>query len=112
MDALFPFPYTRIGMHYLHTFYVHRGPIVKEFLDGCSPDFLTRNIVRDLGFSRYFFEGDFSRLADRFGYYPLYRERLTLSTSTQRVTRKLVRSVYARWERQLPQAERMDIRFP
>lgn len=112
MDALFPFPFTRIGMHYLHTFYVYRGSIVKGFLEGCSPGFFTKHIVRDLGFDRYFFEGDFSRLADRFGYYPLYRERLTLPTSTTPVTRALVRSVYRDWERQLPASLRTKIRLP
>jgi len=105
MDRLFPFPYAGIGTFYLHTFYVIRGSIVRRFLDGCSDDFFTKNLVSDLGFDRYYFERDFSRIADRSGFYPLYRERHT-HMSRVPVTRGYVRSLYAEWEKQLPESLR------
>jgi hypothetical protein len=110
MNRLFPFPYEGIGTFYLHTFYVLRGSIVGSFLGGCSEDFFTKNLVRDLGFDRYFFERDFSRLADRFGYYPLYRVRHQ-HMSTVPVTRPVLRSLYGEWEQQLPTSMRATIHF-
>jgi hypothetical protein len=108
MDAVFPFPYRSIGTFYLFTFYVLRGSIVKTFLDGCSEDFFTKNLVSDLGFDRYFFERDFGRLCDRFGYYPLHRERHR-HLSPVPVTRSLVRGLYRAWEKQLPEELRARI---
>jgi hypothetical protein len=110
MNRLFPFPYTGIGTFHLHTFYALRGSIVRGFLDGCSEDFFTENLVEDLGFDRYFFERDFSRLADKFGYYPLYRTRHQHMSEVP-VTRKVVRALYRDWERQLPHHERARVFF-
>jgi hypothetical protein len=100
--AILAMPYPSIGVFYLHTFYVIRGSIIKRFLDSCSEDFFAKNIVSDLGFDRYFFEKEFSRLADRFGYYPLYRERHR-NISVVPVTRAFVRGLYAAWEQHLPE---------
>jgi len=61
--------------------------------------------VGELGFDRYFFERDFSRLADRSGFYALYRERHT-HMSPVPVTRNYVRSLCAKWEKQLPESLR------
>jgi hypothetical protein len=111
MDSLlFRFPYRGIGTFYLHTFYVLRGSIVKQFLDGCTEEFFARNLVSELGFDRYFFERDFSRLADKFGYYPVYRMRHQHMSAVP-VTRETVRALYQEWERQLPASMRTTIRF-
>lgn len=111
MDAkVFEFPFRGIGTFYLHTFYVLRGSIVKRFLDGCTQGFFTSNLLTDLGFDRYFFERDFSRLADRFGYYPAYRVRQQ-HMSTVPVTRRTLRGLYAAWESQLPADARTTLRF-
>ncbi|HEY5477375.1 MAG TPA: hypothetical protein VIK11_11765 [Tepidiformaceae bacterium] len=111
MDSLlFRFPYKGIGMYYLHAFYVLRGSIVKQFLDGCTEEFFAKNFVSELGFDRYFFERDFSRLADKFGYYPVYGVRHQ-HVSAVPVTRKTVRALYREWERQLPASMRTTIRF-
>jgi hypothetical protein len=98
MDRLFPFPYAGIGTFYLHTFYVIRGSIVRRFLEGCSDEFFARNLVDELGFDRYFFERDFSRLADKSGFYP--------HLSRVPVTLEYVRALYTEWEKQLPEAMR------
>jgi len=108
-ERLFRFPCRGIGTFYLHTFYALRGSIVRKFLDGCSVDFYTRNIVSELGFDRYFFERDFSRLADKSGYYPVYRT-LHQHFSTIPVTPKSVRELYRTWEQQLPRSMRTKIR--
>ena len=109
-SLLFPLPYESIGTFYLHTFYVLRGSILKRFLDGCSEDFFTKNLVEELGFDRYFFERDFARLADRFGYYPVYAARHQHMSSVP-VTRKTVRALYRAWEQQLPSSMRTRIHF-
>ena len=108
MNLLFPFPFAGIGTFYLHTFYVLRGSIVKKFIEGCSKDFFTKNLVGELGFDRYFFEQDFSRTADRFGFYPVYRRRHQHRSQVP-VTRRTVRALYRQWERQLPKSMRTKI---
>jgi hypothetical protein len=104
-------PYPSIGIFYLHTFYVMRGSIIRQFLEHCSEEFFSKNLVSDLGFDRYFFERDFPRLADRSGYYPLYRERHR-NISVVPVTRGFVRGLYAAWELNLPQDLRARPRLP
>jgi len=91
-----------IGTHYVDTFYVLRAEIVERFLRACAPEFFEGNLVRDLGFDRYFFEGVFCTLAEKAGYYPLYRERWTLPGESVAVTRERVRALYRSWEANLP----------
>lgn len=102
-------PYSGIGVHYLHTFYVLRGRVLECFLRDVSDDFFQRNLVSDFGFDRYFFEGVFSSLADKYGYYPLYRQRQAMERSPWPVTRSLVRRLYAEWESQLPESDRTKV---
>jgi len=105
LDGIFVFPYPSIGTFYLHTFYVLRGSIVREFLGGVDDDFFTKNLVTDLGFDRYFFERDFARIAERLGFHPLYRQRHRHETGIA-PTRRVVRGLYDAWEQRLPAALR------
>ena len=109
LERLVTIPYDGIGLRYCHTFFAMRGSIVKGFLDTCSTDFFERNLVRDLGYNRFFFEGVFSTLADKYGYYPLYRRRVPVPGGDLPLTRASMRDLYAKWERQLPDERRTSV---
>jgi hypothetical protein len=109
LEPLVTVPYDGIGLRYCHTFYAMRGSIVKGFLETCSADFFQKNLVRDLGYNRFFFEGVFSTLADKYGYYPLYRRRIPVPGGDLPVTRASMSKVYADWEMQLPEEQRISV---
>lgn len=62
---------------YAKTFYVIKGKILNNFIDGCKLSFFTNPLNIDLNITdktdRYFFERDFIRIVDKMGYIPLCR---------------------------------------
>jgi len=55
------------------TLYAMRGELVDRFVRECDEKFFTRNLIRDCGADRYFFEQTFPNVAWRRGYRPRFR---------------------------------------
>lgn len=75
LTELYPFKYQPIGYFVVGTYYAMRGELVHEFIERCNPDFFRKNLVDDLGFSRWFFEACFNCVSDRMGYEPRWLNR-------------------------------------
>lgn len=72
LTELYPFKYKHIGYFVVGTYYAMRGDLVHEFIERCNPDFFRKNLVTELGFSRWFFEACFNCISDRMGYEPMW----------------------------------------
>jgi hypothetical protein len=58
------------------TFYVIKGEIINKFISDCNYDFFTKplNLDNNEKTDRYFFERDFLRIVDKFGFIPLFNK--------------------------------------
>ena len=64
------FPYDRIGVETLLTFFATKHSLLKRFFaDLNSDDLFTKNLETELGHNRYFFEHVFTTFAERYGYF-------------------------------------------
>ncbi len=72
LSEFYPFKYQTIGYFVVSTYFAMRGSVVHEFIDHGNPDFFRKNLVSELGFSRWFFEANFHAISDRMGYEPLW----------------------------------------
>lgn len=63
--------YDVMHYYYIHTFFVLRGKILKDFIDSSDDTLFKTNIIRYS--DRYLFERDFFHIADMLGYLPSYK---------------------------------------
>lgn len=61
------------GLTSQYTFYVFSGYVLDKFFKNIKDDFFKKNLIRDYGMNKYFFENDFCMIPfklgfDRFGY--------------------------------------------
>lgn len=60
---------TKIGpMVSLYTFYVIKGEVIKLFMENHIDGFFEKNLIKDLGHDRYFFESIFPTIPLKFNY--------------------------------------------
>jgi len=64
----YPFKYTPIRTQWMTGFYTIRHHLLRNFIDNCTEDFLTKNFITELGFDIYLFETHIAQVVCRQGY--------------------------------------------
>lgn len=101
LEKLCKFPYQASDLHYLYTFFVMNGDVLHAFLHDCKKGFFSKNLVKNYGFDRYFFERDFPIIAEKYGYILMF-ERWHQHGSHAPVTTQYINELVYQWSLQLP----------